>query len=143
MPTRSTPHGPPTSSVAPMPDDSVAMNPVRPRAVGRLEPCAGKLACTVLRGGHAGNGVPLPDVQNQEALQVRRQGQLGTHAQERPDRRGQVFPRQSVRRHALSAQLEQTSTLLQEICVLPKVAVVDLGYRGMDKKIAPVELIHT
>ena len=25
------------------------------------EPCAGKLACTVLRGGHAGNGVSLPD----------------------------------------------------------------------------------
>jgi hypothetical protein len=37
------------------------MNPVRTRAVGRLEPCAGKLACTVLRGGPAGNGALLPD----------------------------------------------------------------------------------
>ena len=36
-------------------------DPVRVRAVGRLEPCAGKLACTVLRGEHAGNGVLLPD----------------------------------------------------------------------------------
>ena len=27
----------------------------------RLEPCAGKLACTVLRGGGGGNVVPLPD----------------------------------------------------------------------------------
>jgi IS5 family transposase len=41
--------------------DSVVMNPVRSWAIGRLEPCAGKLACTVLRGEHAGNGVLLPD----------------------------------------------------------------------------------
>jgi transposase, IS5 family len=61
MPTRSTLHGPHTSSVVQMLTDSVATNPVRTRAVGRLEPCAGKLACTVLRGGHAGNGVLLPD----------------------------------------------------------------------------------
>jgi len=61
MPTRSTQHGPHTSSVVLMLTDSVATNPVRTRAVGRLEPCAGKLACTVLRGGRAGNGVPLPD----------------------------------------------------------------------------------
>jgi hypothetical protein len=27
------------------------------RAVGRLEPCAVKVACTVLRGEHVGNGV--------------------------------------------------------------------------------------
>ena len=41
--------------------DSVVVDPVRSRAVGRLEPCAGKLACTVLRGERAGNGVLLPD----------------------------------------------------------------------------------
>ena len=61
MPTRSTRHGPHTSSVVQMLTDSDVMNPVRSRAVGRLEPCAGKLACTVLRGEHAGNGVFLPD----------------------------------------------------------------------------------
>jgi hypothetical protein len=44
-----------------MPADSVADGPVRLRAVGRLEPCAGKLASTVLRGGSAGNGRLLPD----------------------------------------------------------------------------------
>ncbi len=44
-----------------MPADSVVVSPVRSRAVGRLEPCAGKLACTVLRGEPAGNGRFLPD----------------------------------------------------------------------------------
>jgi DDE family transposase len=44
-----------------MPADSIVIGPVRLRAVGRLEPCAGKLARTVLRGEHAGNGVFLPD----------------------------------------------------------------------------------
>lgn len=61
MQTRSTQHGPHTSSVVQMLTDSVATNPVRTRAVGRLEPCAGKPACTVLWGEHAGNGVFLPD----------------------------------------------------------------------------------
>ena len=61
MPTRSTRHGPHTSSVVQMLTDSVATDPIRTRAVGRLEPCAGKLACTVLRGEHAGSGVLLPD----------------------------------------------------------------------------------
>jgi len=61
MPTRSTRHGLHTSSVVQMLADSVATNPVRTWAVGRLEPCAGKLACPVLRGEHAGNGVLLPD----------------------------------------------------------------------------------
>ncbi|MFG6417412.1 IS5/IS1182 family transposase, partial [Roseateles sp. DC23W] len=41
-----------------------------------------------------------------------------------------------------SAQLEQTSTLMQDLGVKPKVAVVDLGYRGVDADITPVELIH-
>lgn len=59
--TRLTQHELNTSSAEQMLTESVATNPVRERAAGRLEPCAGKLACTVLRGGHAGNGVSLPD----------------------------------------------------------------------------------
>ena len=47
--------------------DSIVIDPVRLRAVGRLEPCAGKLACTVLRGECAGNGVLLPDVRREVA----------------------------------------------------------------------------
>ena len=44
--------------------------------------------------------------------------------------------------HTLAAQLEQTTTLLQDIGVKPTTAIVDLGYRGVDKDLAPVEVIH-
>ncbi|MBM4287523.1 MAG: hypothetical protein FJ135_05135 [Deltaproteobacteria bacterium] len=33
----------------------------RKKLFERLEPCEGKLSCTVLRGGGFGNKVPLPD----------------------------------------------------------------------------------
>jgi IS5 family transposase len=52
------------------------------------------------------------------------------------------FPGNPFDGHTLSVQLEQTSTLLQDLGVTPKTAVVDLGYRGVDADIAPVELIH-
>jgi len=52
------------------------------------------------------------------------------------------FPGNPFDGHTLAQQIEQTSTLLQDIGVKPKVAVVDLGYRGVDQEIAPVELIH-
>lgn len=61
MPTRSTQHGRHTSNAVQMAADNVVNCPVRSRAAGRLEPCAGKLACTVLRGARAGNGACLPD----------------------------------------------------------------------------------
>ncbi|MFN7882324.1 MAG: IS5 family transposase, partial [bacterium] len=44
--------------------------------------------------------------------------------------------------HTLAAQLEQTTTLLQDLGVKPLTAVVDLGYRGVDAQVAPVEVIH-
>src|SRR5450755_1622158 len=59
-PTRSTPHGLNTSSVDLMPDKSVVPGPVRLRAVGGLEPCAGKLASTVLRRRRRSNAPLLP-----------------------------------------------------------------------------------
>ena len=52
------------------------------------------------------------------------------------------FPGNPYDGHTLAAQLEQTSTLLQDLDVHPKTAIVDLGYRGVDAEIAPVELIH-
>jgi IS5 family transposase len=52
------------------------------------------------------------------------------------------FPGNPFDGHTLGAQLEQTGALLQDIGVSPKIAVVDPGYRGVDKDIAPVELIH-
>jgi transposase, IS5 family len=44
--------------------------------------------------------------------------------------------------HTLAEQLEQTSTLLQDIGVAPTTAVVDLGFRGVDETCAPVQIIH-
>ena len=44
--------------------------------------------------------------------------------------------------HTLAAQIEQTTNLLQDIGVKPTTAIVDLGYRGVDKDLAPVEVIH-
>jgi IS5 family transposase len=52
------------------------------------------------------------------------------------------FPGNPYDGHTLAAQLEQTTTLLQDIGVAPKTAVVDLGYRGVDADVAPVQLIH-
>ena len=47
--------------------------------------------------------------------------------------------------HTLAAQIEQieqTNILLQDIGVKPTTAIVDLGYRGVDKELAPMEVIH-
>jgi transposase, IS5 family len=44
--------------------------------------------------------------------------------------------------HTLAAQLEQTTTLLQDIGVAPKTALVDLGYRGVDADVPDVQVIH-
>ena len=52
------------------------------------------------------------------------------------------FPGNPFDGHTLAQQLEQTGTLLQDLGVKPKTAVVDLGYRGVDSDISPVELIH-
>ena len=52
------------------------------------------------------------------------------------------FPGNPYDGHTLAAQLEQTNTLLQDIGVELTTAVVDLGYRGVDADIAPVQLVH-
>jgi IS5 family transposase len=46
--------------------------------------------------------------------------------------------------HTLSGQLEQTSILLQDLPGVskPKTVLADLGYRGVDADLAPVQLIH-
>lgn len=53
-----------------------------------------------------------------------------------------TFPGNPYDGHTLAAQLEQTGILLQDIGVKPTTAVVDLGFRGVDAEIAPVQLIH-
>ena len=139
---RSIQHGTNTSSAEPMLADSVVMSPVRSRAVGRLEPCAGKLACTVLRGEHAGNGVLLPDGKARKPYEFGVKVSLAVAHKSGLIIGARSFPGNPFDGHTLAAQLEQTGVLLQDIGVTPKVAVVDLGYRGVDKEIAPVELIH-
>ncbi|CAJ0780006.1 IS5 family transposase [Ralstonia chuxiongensis] len=54
------------------------------------------------------------------------------------------FPGNPYDGHTLHAQLEQTAILLEALpgSPRPKTAVVDLGFRGVDAEVAPVELIH-
>ena len=44
--------------------------------------------------------------------------------------------------HVLSAQLEQTSNLLQDLARSPKQVIVDLSYRGVDADNPGVQIIH-
>ena len=39
-------------------------------ALMRLEPCAAKVACTVLRGESGSNATPLPDVRREVVLAI-------------------------------------------------------------------------
>jgi IS5 family transposase len=52
------------------------------------------------------------------------------------------FPGNPYDGHTLAQQLEQTAVLLQDLDVKPQIAVVDLGYRGVDAEVAPVQVIH-
>jgi IS5 family transposase len=51
------------------------------------------------------------------------------------------FPGNPYDGHTLAAQIEQTTTLLQDIGAKPETAFVDLGYRGVDHEV-PVNIIH-
>jgi transposase, IS5 family len=113
--------------------DSDVMNPVRSRAAGRLEPCAGKLACTVLRGEHAGNGVFLPDGKARKPCEFGVKVSLAVTHQHGLMVGARSFPGNPYDGHTLAEQLEQTNTLLQEIGVKPTTAVVDLAFRGVDE----------
>jgi transposase, IS5 family len=55
-----------------------------------------------------------------------------------------AFPGNPYDGHVLAEQLEQTSILLQDVQDAPRVKTVltDLGYRGVDADIAPVQLVH-
>jgi IS5 family transposase len=53
-----------------------------------------------------------------------------------------TFPGNPYDGHILSAQLEQTSILLEDTGKQPKQVFVDLGYRGVDADNPRVEIIH-
>lgn len=44
--------------------------------------------------------------------------------------------------HTLAEQLEQTTILLEDIAAAPSTAIVDLGFRGVDRELAPVQVVH-
>lgn len=44
--------------------------------------------------------------------------------------------------HTLAQQIEQTNTQLEEIGTKPTTGVVDLGFRGVDAELKPVEVVH-
>ena len=142
MPTRSTRHGPNTFSVVQMLTDSVATNPVRSRAAGRLEPCAGRLACTVLRGGHAGNGVFLPDGKARKPYEFGVKAAVVVSHQTGLMLGARSFPGNPYDGHILSAVLEQASNLMQDIKAQIKVVVADLGFRGVDADNPNKDIIH-
>ncbi len=52
------------------------------------------------------------------------------------------FPGNPYDGHVLSAQLEQTTNLLQDTGRTPKQVIVDLGYRGVDADNPGVQIIH-
>ena len=53
-----------------------------------------------------------------------------------------TFPGNPYDGHLLSAQLEQTRILLEDVGREPKEVVVDLGFRGVDRDNPRVEIIH-
>jgi len=52
------------------------------------------------------------------------------------------FPGNPYDGHTLAAQIEQTNNLLQDIGAKPTTVIADLAYRGVDKELAPVQVIH-
>jgi IS5 family transposase len=52
------------------------------------------------------------------------------------------FPGNPYDGHVLSAQLEQTTNLLQDTGRAPKQVIVDLGYRGVDADNPGVQIVH-
>ena len=52
------------------------------------------------------------------------------------------FPGNPYDGHVLSAQLEQTNNLLQDLGRRPRQVIVDLGYRGVDADNPGVQIIH-
>ena len=53
-----------------------------------------------------------------------------------------TFPGNPYDGHILSAQLEQTGILLEDVGRKPKEVIVDLGFRGVDRDNPRVEIIH-
>lgn len=53
-----------------------------------------------------------------------------------------TFPGNPYDGHLLREQLEQTGILLEDVGVVPRQAIVDLGFRGVDRDNPEVQIIH-
>ena len=125
-----------------MPTDSVVMSPARHRVAGRLEPCARKLACTVLRGGHAGNGVLLPDGKAKHPYEFGVKVGIASTFKGNLIVGARAFHGNPYDGHTLNEQLEQATILMQDSHIQPVTAFVDLGYRGVDADNPQVHIVH-
>jgi IS5 family transposase len=96
----------------------------------------------VLRGEHVGNGVFLPDGKARKPYEFSvKVGLAVTHKQGLMVG-ARSFPGNPYDGHVLSAQLEQTSNLMQDLGRSPKQVIVNLGYRGVDGDNPDAQIIY-
>jgi hypothetical protein len=122
--------------------ESIATNPVQQRAAVRLELCAGELACTVLRGGHAGNGVSLPDGKSRTPYEFGVKVDIATTLKGTLILGARGLPGNPYDGHTLYEQVEQATILMQALGTKQQKAYVDLGYRGVDKDNLGLDIKH-
>ena len=108
----------------------------------RLEPCAGKLACRVLRGERASNSAFLPDGKARRPYEFGVKTSIAVTHKKGLIVGARTFPGNPYDGHTLAAQLEQTRILLEDMGNEPKDVFVDLGYRGVDAGNPNVTIHH-
>lgn len=97
---------------------------------------------SVLRGEHAGNGVFLPDGKTRKPYEFGVKSALAVSHQHGLMLGARTFPGNPYDGHILSAALEQTTNLTQDVGLKLKHIVVDLGFRGVDADNPDKEIIH-
>jgi IS5 family transposase len=94
----------------------------------RLEPCAGKLACRVLRGEHVSNSVFLPDGKARTPYEFGVKVTVATTLKEGLVVGMRSMPGNPWDGHTLAETVEQASILTYK---RPKTVIVDRGYQGV------------
>ena len=97
-------------------------------AVERLEPCAGKLACRVLRGERASNSAFLPDGKARTPYEFGVKVTVATTLKEGLVVGMRSMPGNPWDGHTLAETVEQASILTDK---MPKTVIVDRGYQGV------------
>ena len=94
----------------------------------RLEPCAGKLACRVLRGERASNSAFLPDGKARTPYEFGVKVTVATTLKEGLVVGMRSMPGNPWDGHTLAETVEQASILTDK---MPKTVIVDRGYQGV------------